>query len=94
MSNITIDHDTIRQWVEARGGRPARVRQTGGSGDPGVIRIDMPGYSGQDSLEPISWEEFFDKFEENHLAFVYQDTTAAGQRSHFNKLVDRQEAHR
>jgi len=88
-SKITTDHDTIRQWVEARGGHPARVKGTGGRGDPGLLRIDMPGYSGQDSLEPIEWDEFFEKFEDNHLAFLYQDTTAAGQRSHFSKLIDR-----
>ncbi len=28
----------------------------------------------ESKLEPISWEEFFDKFEESELAFLYQDT--------------------
>lgn len=91
-SKITTDHETIRQWVESRGGKPARVKGTGGEDDPGLLRIDMPGYSGEGSLEPVDWDEFFDKFEENHLAFLYQDTTAAGQRSNFNKLVDRETA--
>jgi hypothetical protein len=91
-SQITTDHEQIRRWVEARGGRPARVRGTGGGRDPGLLRIDMPGYSGSESLEPIDWDEFFDKFDASNLAFVYQETTAAGQRSNFNKLVDRQEA--
>ena len=91
-SRITTDHETIRDWVESRGGRPARVKGTGDGPDPGLLRIDMPGFSGADSLEPIDWDEFFDKFEESHLAFLYQDTTAAGQRSNFNKLVDRAQA--
>jgi len=91
-SKITTHHETIRQWVESRGGRPARVKGTGSKKDPGLLRIDMPGYSGEDSLEPIEWDQFFNKFEENHLAFLYQETTAAGQRSNFNKLVDRQAA--
>ena len=89
-SKITTDHETIRRWVESRGGRPARVRGTGGEDDPGLLRIDMPGYAGEGSLEPVDWDEVFDKFEENHLAFLYQETTAAGQRSNFNKLVDRE----
>jgi hypothetical protein len=42
-----------------------------------------------DSLEEISWEEFFEKFEEKRLALLYQDRTAAGKPSTFNKLVSR-----
>ena len=53
-SKITTDHDTIRQWVEERGGSPARVKGTGTEGDPGLLRIDFPGYSGEESLEVIS----------------------------------------
>ncbi len=88
-SNTTTDHDTIRNWVEERGGKPAAVAATGSGDDPGIIRIDFPGYSGEDSLEEISWDEWFEAFEENNLAFVYQDTTADGEPSNFNKLVSR-----
>jgi hypothetical protein len=56
-----------------------------------MIRIDFPGYSGKESLEPIEWEEFFEKFEEGKLALVYQEKTARGQKSNFNKLVKRDE---
>lgn len=87
---MTTDHETIRSWAEARGGKPARVIRTGSKrGDPGIIRIDFPGYSGEGSLEPISWEEFFKKFDESELALVYQEETASGERSNFNKLVRR-----
>jgi hypothetical protein len=85
----TIDHETIRKWAEERGGHPAHVRKTGGKDDVGMIRIDFPGYSGEDSLEEISWDEFFEKFEEKGLALLYQDKTADGQQSRFNKLVSR-----
>jgi hypothetical protein len=47
----TTDHDTIRTWVEERGGWPACVKATGGNDDPGLFRIDFPGYSSEDSLE-------------------------------------------
>jgi hypothetical protein len=28
-AKVTTDHDEIRKWAEARGGRPAAVRSTG-----------------------------------------------------------------
>lgn len=86
---MTTDHEQIRQWVEARRGQPACVRGTGGRGDTGMLRIDMPGYTGRDKLQPIPWDEWFDKFEEKNLAFLYQDQTKGGQKSNFNKLVSR-----
>lgn len=85
----TTDHDTIRQWVEKRGGQPAGVKDTGGGEDPGIIRIDFPGYGAEESMEPIGWDEWFDKFERNNLAFVYQEQTADGELSTFNKLISR-----
>ena len=88
-AKVTTDHDAIKQWVEAREGTPARVKRTGGPGDPGMLRIDFPGFSGEDSLEAIEWEEWFEAFEDNNLAFLHQDETADGQPSRFNKLVSR-----
>jgi hypothetical protein len=88
-STSTTDHMEIRRWVEARGGRPAAVSRTRSDDDPGIIRIDFPGYSGEDSLESISWEEWFQKFEDGNLALVFQETTGEGERSNFNRLVKR-----
>ena len=86
-SKTTTNHDEIRRWVEARGGRPAAVRDTGGNGDPGILRID---FGDQDEgLEEISWDEFFQAFDENDLAFLHQDETEDGSQSRFNKLVSR-----
>lgn len=89
-SRTTTDHEQIRKWVESRGGHPACVRGTGSSTDAGLLRIDFPGYSGEESLQPISWEEFFGKFEERKLAMLYQDKTAGGEISRFNKFVRRE----
>jgi hypothetical protein len=92
VSQMTTDHETIRRWAEERGGKPAAVKSTHKPGEStGIIRIDFPGYSGEQSLEEISWEEFFEKFEDSNLAFVYEEETADGQRSNFNKLVKRHE---
>jgi len=89
---VTTDREEIRRWVEARGGYPATVSGTGGRGEEaGVLRIDYPGFSGTDTLERISWEEFFEKFDEAQLAFLYQDETKDGGPSRFSKLIDRNE---
>lgn len=53
-----------------------------------MLRLDFPGYS-EDELQTITWDEFFDKFEERELALVYQEKTAGGARSNFNKLISR-----
>jgi hypothetical protein len=84
-SKTTTNHDEIRKWVEKRGGRPARVKETGSNGDPGVLRIDFPGRGEDDRLEEISWDEWFEAFDDNDLAFLYQDEGD----SRFNKLVAR-----
>jgi len=91
-SRVTTDHDQIRRWAEERGAKPSAVKSTGGDDDVGIIRLDFPGYSGEGSLEEISWEQFFEKFEEAELALVVQDETAEGERSNFNKLVSRNQA--
>lgn len=88
-SKTTTDHDEIRRWVEERGGRPARVRGTGSDDDPGLLRIDYPGRGDDEALEEISWEDFFEAFEENNLAFLYQEETKEGSESRFSKFVSR-----
>jgi hypothetical protein len=64
----------------------------GGQGDIGVLRIDFPGYSGHGNLQGITWEEFFDKFDERNLALVYEEETPGGERSNFNKIVNAETA--
>ena len=58
-SHTTTNHNEIRRWVEERGGHPARVKGTEKGKTAGVLRIDYPGFSGEDRLEEITWEEFF-----------------------------------
>jgi ferritin-like metal-binding protein YciE len=91
-SVTTTDHEEIQSWAEERQAQPACVRGTGKKGDQGVLRFDFPGYSGGDSLEPIEWEEFFQKFDEQGLALLYQPQTAAGELSNFNKIIARETA--
>jgi hypothetical protein len=89
-TNTTTDHDEIRRWVEEHDGRPARVRGTeSGADDAGVLRFDFPGGAGEDELEPVSWDEWFEKFDESDLALLYQEEKASGEDSTFFKLVTR-----
>ena len=83
-SMTTTDHEQIRQWAEARGGHPALIR-TGGEG--GILRIDFG--EPEEELEEVSWDEFFEVFDENNLAFLYQDESMGGRESRFNKFIDR-----
>ena len=51
MANATTDHETIRKWAEAKGGKPAAVESTHDADDVGIVRIMFPdnpraGYSG------------------------------------------------
>ena len=90
-SQQTTDHDTIREWAEERDGHPARVEGTGDDdGEDGLLRIDIEDADGDDdNLERIEWDEFFETFEENDLAFLYQEETDDGDTSYFSKFVSR-----
>jgi hypothetical protein len=91
-SKVTTKHDEIQRWVEERGGSPARVKGTDEGGEGGLLRIDYPGFSGEERLEKITWQEFFAAFDENRLAFLYQDKLESGETSRFSKLIDRESA--
>jgi hypothetical protein len=93
-AKVTTDRDKIRKWAEARGGRPATVRSTHAKDNVGIIRIAFPDAPNakDEALEEISWEEFFEKFDASNLALLYQEETAGGERSNFNKIVGRETA--
>jgi hypothetical protein len=79
----TRDHETIMKWAEERGGHPAVVQGTQ------ILRIDFdePGGNDDAKLERIPWDEFFKIFDDRGLEFLYQDRTADGKESRFNKFV-------
>ena len=86
-SKTTTEHDEIRRWVEEHDGQPATVE---GTGDPvGVLRIDFPGGAGEDQLRHVDWDTWFEKFDKENLAFLYQERKASGEDSTFFKLVSR-----
>ncbi|MBB3564558.1 hypothetical protein FHX06_005922 [Rhizobium sp. BK512] len=83
-SDRTTDHQTIRDWVEERKGRPSVIR-TKGKG--GLLRIDFG--EKEEAFEEIGWDEFFQIFDENKLEFLYQEETKDGKTSRFAKFVER-----
>ena len=89
LSKTTQDHEEIQQWAERRGAKPGEVASTESKGGPGILRIMFPKapHHNDDALKEISWNEFFEKFDESGLALVYQEVTKEGAESNFNKLI-------
>lgn len=92
-STVTTEHETIRAWAEEHDATPATVRGTQGGDAPGVLTLDVEGYgAGEEQLEHISWDAWFEKFESSELAFLYQEEKASGEDSTFFKLIGRDES--
>ncbi|HZT24266.1 MAG TPA: hypothetical protein VFA57_01065 [Pseudolabrys sp.] len=84
---VTTDHAKIRRWAEERGGVPATVKNTESASGPGILRLDFA--PKDDALEQVGWNAFFEKFEKEKLAFLYQDRTDSGEMSRFHKFINR-----
>jgi hypothetical protein len=69
---VTTDHGTIRNWVTERGGSPALVRRVGQI-DQGSLLINFPDDGSDEPIVDISWADFFQRFEDQKLAFEYRD---------------------
>lgn len=84
-AKTTTDHATIQQWIEDRGGQPASVVGTSAGNEPGVLRVDFP--PDDNRLEEVDWDGFFKKFDQEELAFLYQEKTGDGETSRFCKFI-------
>jgi len=85
MAEATTDHDRIRRWAESKGGMPAAVARTRDERSVGIIRIMFPDAprSEHEALTEISWDEFFEQFEQANLALLYEEESI------FSKIVGR-----
>jgi hypothetical protein len=90
-ANVTTDHETIKRWAEQRGAHPATVKASKGEDEPAILRLDFEPAK-EEALEPLSWDTFFDKFDNQKLAFLYQDETEDGSVSRFHKFINRSTA--
>ena len=78
---LTADHAEIRRWVEEHGGHPGLVEVADGR-DRLAVAFDP------DDGRRVSWDEFFERFDRESLAFAYDpDGNGEGVRS--AKLVSR-----
>ncbi|MDP9311529.1 MAG: hypothetical protein M3R24_11715 [Chloroflexota bacterium] len=84
-SLATRSHEVIQRWAEERDAKPATVPNTGPEESVGVLRFNFPGYGGQ-SLQEISWDEWFQPFDERQLVFLYQERKSDGSQSTFFRL--------
>lgn len=95
LSKTTQNHDTIRNWAEKRGAMPAEVAATHKGKQTGILRFAFPKAKGHkdENLQEISWDDFFEKFDQNGLELIYQEKTAGGAQSNFNKLIYPEDEH-
>jgi hypothetical protein len=76
MASVTTrDHEEIRNWADEHGATPAVVSRTGG-----MLRFE---FDTPAELAEVSWDDFFDVFDERGLELVYDDKPG----SRFHKLV-------
>ena len=83
-SLATTHHEVIREWAEARGGRPATVDGTEHGDHLGVLRFDFG--ESTDRLREVTWDEWFETFDARRLNFIYQETRTDGAQSNFFRL--------
>ena len=90
MAEVTTNHETIRNWAEKKGGKPAAVARTHQGTDVGIVRIMFPNapQSEHQALTEISWEEFFKEFDQRRLALLYEEDSL------FSKIISRDSVER
>jgi hypothetical protein len=93
VQHVLTEHDEIREWAESRKAKPACVKGTENKeGSSCLLRLDFPGYSGDQTLQSIPWDQWFRVFDQRNLALIVEEKMADGTPSNFNKLVSRETA--
>jgi hypothetical protein len=85
-SLVTTNHDVIRQWAESRQARPATVGERE-SERPRVLRFLFdPVDEDSSRLVEISWDMWFEAFDQRALNFLFQEHRTDGRDSNFFRL--------
>jgi len=73
----TTDNDEIRTWIEDHGGVPVFRKGVieNGEESPEMLHVCFGQVS--PDMEEMDWNEFFERFENENLALVYDDTESA-----------------
>ncbi len=82
---VTTDREQIRQWADGHDVVPLRAEETDGND----LRLLSEPEDGRG--EPLSWDEFFERFEARSLALRYRETDTRGQGQPAYEFVDRDE---
>lgn len=83
----TENHDTIQEWVEKRYGNPALVEGIVDKGNAAaMLRMNFHDHQNE-GLKDISWELFFEIFDENDLLFLYQEGIPNGDENKSYKFM-------
>lgn len=92
MSDVinTVDHDEIREWIETRDGHPAKLSDQVLEAD--TLRLKFDEVRHQEVLERISWDEFFQLFEEEEIVFVYEENSDTSPEQDYRFVTDQRGA--
>lgn len=95
---VTTDHHEIKLWSQAHRGRPEIVDDPTSTGDEPFLRIDFPGDEDNVFLEEntpekrVTWDNFFAKFDELQLAFMYEENAEGEDLSLAYRFIKRDQA--
>ncbi len=87
VAHVSTEHDTIRAWVEEHGGQPALTRRIPEVPGEGQLSLEFLVDGQEPELITISWADFFQRFEDQHLAFIYEEGGPGGELTWY--FVDR-----
>lgn len=86
-TRTTTDHGTIRNWIESNDLAVARTAETDRSRSGGLTVVTEGRTDG--SVKEATWDEFFDTFEDEGLAFVYRTETMGPEEQLYYEFVPR-----
>ncbi|MBB6681500.1 hypothetical protein H4O20_08595 [Aequorivita sp. 609] len=86
----TDNHTTIRNWVEEREGVPAMTEGIANKSMAGqMLRINF--HENKEFLNKISWDVFFEIFDENNFQLLYDERIIDGKKSNYYQFVKKGE---
>jgi len=89
------DHESIKAWAIARSGRPQAIDAIESEGDKIGLRIDFSGdqdeaYHIRERTRNITWEEFFEIFENQKLAIIVSPNANSHNASYDYRFIKRE----
>ncbi len=74
ISEPTTNHSEIRHWAQKNNAIPAEILPHRVDSEPATLRFLLPGeIVTPTGITELSWEDFFAKFDELGLTFVYDN---------------------